>query len=217
MATERAPSRNANLGNWQASSSAAKQLSFYAWVTNRHTKLASEPAYLMSFELQPTSFSQAVAAMELGASISLDCRGQDCQLVFWGKLAPEASQPSLQQLHVKVAPFIFKMPSFDSMESLFTSSCFDWGGASSAWQLSANWKLDSEVHPHVYKQMVEELGPESALAKLIQAQLDNPASKAHSVSSSFQRVTWLGSFLESNFQASCQEPQGDLVQRGEAY
>ena len=49
--------------------------------------------------------------------------------------------------------------------------------ASSAWQLSPNWKLDSEVHPHVYKQLVEELGSESALTKLIQAQLDNPASK----------------------------------------
>ena len=115
--------------------------------------------------------------MELGATISLDHRGQDCQLVFWGKLASEASQPSLQHLHVKVAPYIFKMPSFDSMVSLFTSSCFDWGGASSASQLSPNWKLDSQVHPHIYKQLVEELGSESALAKLIQAQLDNPASK----------------------------------------
>ena len=138
----------------------------------------------MSFELQPAAFSQAVADMELGASISLDYRGQDCQLVLWGKLSPEASQPSLKQLHVKVAPYIFKMPSFDSMESLFTSSCFDWGGASSAWQLSANWKLDSEVHPHVYKQLVEELGSESALAKLIQAQLDNPASKAQTAAAS---------------------------------
>ena len=82
----------------------------------------------MSFELQPASFSQAVVDIELGATISLDYRGQDCQLVFWGKLAPEASQPSLQQLRVKVAPYIFKMPSFDSMSSLFTSSCFDWGG-----------------------------------------------------------------------------------------
>ena len=137
----------------------------------------------MSFELQPASFSQAVAAMELGASISLDYRGQDCQLVLWGKLSPEASQPSLKQLHVTVGAYIYKMPSFDSMESLFTSSCFDWGGASSAWQLSANWKLDSEVHPHVYKQMVEELGPESALAKLIQAQLDNPASQEKAAAS----------------------------------
>ena len=71
------------------------------------------------------------------------------------------------------------MPSFDSMESLFTSSCFDWGGASSAWQLSANWKLDAAVHSSTStSRWVEELGPESAVSKLIlQAQLDNPASK----------------------------------------
>ena len=44
--------------------------------------------------------------------------------------------------------------------------------------------LTSEVHPHVYKQLVEELGSESALAKLIQAQLDNPASKAQPAAAS---------------------------------
>ena len=32
--------RNANLGNWQASSSFAKQAAFYAWIVNRHPKLS---------------------------------------------------------------------------------------------------------------------------------------------------------------------------------
>ena len=32
---QKASSRNANLGNWQLSSSASKQLSFYAWCSNR--------------------------------------------------------------------------------------------------------------------------------------------------------------------------------------
>ena len=137
----------------------------------------------MSFDLQPASFAASVAAMELGASISLDYRGADTQLVWWGKLSPAAPQPSLQQLGVKVGAFIYKIPSFSSLDSLFTSSCFDWGGASSAWQLSKNWKLDSEVHPDIY-QKVEELGPDSALAKLIQAQLDNPASKEKAAVSS---------------------------------
>ena len=86
LPNQRAPSRNANLGNWQASSSAAKQLSFYAWVTHRHPKLASQPAYLMSFELQPASFSQAVAASGAWSfHFSLDYRGQDCQLVVVGQ------------------------------------------------------------------------------------------------------------------------------------
>ena len=173
---QKASSRNANLGNWQLSSSPAKQISFFAWCTNRHAQLGAEPAYMVSFELEIASFSQAVADMELGATISLDHRGQDCQLVFWGKLSPEASQPSLKQLHVKWHLTSSRCQSFDSMDSLFTSSCFDWGGASSAWQLSPNWKLDSQVHKHVYQKLVEELGAESALGKLIKAQLDNPAS-----------------------------------------
>ena len=41
--------RNANLGNWQASSSFGKQVAFYAWVTNRHPKLAPQEAFMMSF------------------------------------------------------------------------------------------------------------------------------------------------------------------------
>ena len=184
LPNQRPASRNANLGNWQASSSFAKQLSFYAWMTNRHHKLASQAAFMMSFDLEPASFAASVAEMELGASISLDYRGADTQLVWWGKLSPSASQPSLQQLGVTVGAFIYKIPSFDSLDSLFSSSCFDWGGASSSWQLSRNWKLDSEIHPEVYRKLVEELGAASPLAKLIQAQLDNPAASKEKAAAS---------------------------------
>ena len=141
---QKASSRNANLGNWQLSSSPAKQISFFAWCTNRHEQLGAEPAYMMSFELDVASFSQATADMELGATVSLDHRGQDCQLVFWGKLAEGALQPSLKQLHVKVSAYIFKMESFASIDNLFTSCSFDWGGASSASHLSLQWKLDAQ-------------------------------------------------------------------------
>ena len=193
LPNQRAASRNANLGNWQASSSLAKRL-FYAWMTNRHPKLASQAAYMMSFDLQPASFAASVAEMELGASISLDYRGADTQLVWWGKLSPSASQPSLQQLGVTVGAFIYKIPSFDSLDSLFSSSCFDWGGASSSWQLSRNWKLDSEIHPEVYRKLVEELGAASPLAKLIQAQLDNPASKEKAPASASSESPALAAF-----------------------
>ena len=103
-------------------------------------------------------------------------------------------QPSLQQLGVKVGAFIYKIPSFDSLDSLFSSSCFDWGGASSSWQLSKNWKLDSEIHPEVYQKLVEELGSASPLAKLIQAQLDNPASEEKAAASASSESPGLVAF-----------------------
>ena len=39
---QKASSRNANLGNWQLSSSASKQISFYAWCSNRAAQLGAE-------------------------------------------------------------------------------------------------------------------------------------------------------------------------------
>ena len=200
-----AASRNANLGNWQASSSFAKQLSFYAWVTNRHYKLASQAAFMMSFDLEPASFAASVAELELGASVSLDYRGADTQLVWWGKLSPQAFQPSLQKLGVTTGAFIYKIPSFDSLDSLFSSSCFDWGGASSQWQLSRNWKLDSEMHPEVYWKLVELLGEASPLAKLIKKQLENPASQVPAGSFSFTGITSFDSFLEEAGEAYVKE------------
>ena len=214
---QKASSRNANLGNWQLSSSPAKQISFFAWCTNRHEQLGSEPAYMMSFELDVASFSKATADMELGATVSLDHRGQDCQLVFWGKLAEGALQPSLQQLHVKVSSYIFKMESFASIENLFTSCSFDWGGASSASHLSLQWKLDAQVHKHVYKKLVEELGAESALGKLIQQELEQPTSTAEAAEASKESPA-LVAFWKSTSKLLHRKLAGTrLAKRGAAY
>ena len=100
----------------------------------------------------------------------------DCQLAFWGKLAEGASQPSLKELQVEVSAFIFELGAFNSIEGLFESNSFDWGGASSAWQLSQHWKLDAQVHKHVYTKLVQELGEGSALGQLIDKELKQPAS-----------------------------------------
>ena len=89
--------RNANLGNWQASSSFAKQAAFYAWIVNRHPKLSSQEAFVMSFDLEPEAFAASASYMGLGQTVSLDYRASDTQLVWWGKLSQSASQPSMQQ------------------------------------------------------------------------------------------------------------------------
>ena len=123
-------------------------------------------------QLDVPAFAKAVESLELGATVTLDHHGNDCQLAFWGKLAAGASQPSLQKLEVEVSPFIFELGSFDSIAHLYESNSFDWGGASSAWQLSKAWKLDAQVHKHVYKKLVEELGAESALGQLITKELE---------------------------------------------
>ena len=188
-----AASRNANLGNWQASSSFAKQLGFYAWITNRYPKLAEQEAFMMSFDLEPASFAASASAMELGGTVSLDYRGADTQLVWWGKLSPSASQ-SLQQLGVSLGAYIYKIPSFSSLEHLFSSSSFDWSGSSSSWQLSKNWKLDSEVHPEVYWKLTEELGAASPLGKLIKVQLENSASQQPTPASGTQGSPALTAF-----------------------
>ena len=108
--------RNANLGNWQASSS-------FAWVINRHPKLAPQEAFMMSFDLEPASFTASASYMELGSTVSLDYRAADTQLVWWGKLSPSASQPSMQKLGVTVGAFIWKIPSFSSLQDhLFSTA-----------------------------------------------------------------------------------------------
>ena len=74
---------------------------------------------MMSFDLEPASFAASASAMELGGTVSLDYRGADTQLVWWGKLSPSASQPSLQKLGVSLGAYIYKIPSFSSLENLF--------------------------------------------------------------------------------------------------
>ena len=79
-------SENANLGNFQASSSFSKQLAFYAWIVNRYDKLSGQAAYMVSLDLDPAGFVASAAFMKLGQTVSLDYRASDTQLCFWGKL-----------------------------------------------------------------------------------------------------------------------------------
>ena len=68
---------NANLGNWQASSSFAKQAAFYGWIVNRHSKLAAQESFMLSFDLEPEGFTESASYMSLGQTVSLDYRASD--------------------------------------------------------------------------------------------------------------------------------------------
>ena len=107
--------QNANLGNWQASSSFAKQAAFFGWIVNRHPKLADQESFMCSFTVEPESFSHSARFMKLGQTVTLDYRASDTQLVFWGKLDKKAFQPSLTALGVEVGAFAWKLPSFHDL------------------------------------------------------------------------------------------------------
>ena len=94
-------SLNANLGNWQASSSFTKAVNFWAWTTCRAPELAAEPAYVISFRFKVPSFATKHKALQLGHSITLDFRGQDCQLCFWGKRQASQHHPTFSSLDIK--------------------------------------------------------------------------------------------------------------------
>ena len=79
----------------------------------------------------------------------------------------------MKELQVEVSAYIFQLEPFNSIEGLFESNSFDWGGA---WQPSQHWKLDAQVHKHVYTKLVQELGDGSALGQLIAKELQQPAS-----------------------------------------
>ena len=111
-----AASRNANLGNWQASSSFAKQLS--AWVTNRHHKLASQEAFMMSFDLEPASFAASAAELELGGSVSLHYREQTRSL-YGG----ESFRHQLPNLHCRSLVSQWELSSTRSPASTAWTAC----------------------------------------------------------------------------------------------
>ena len=163
---------NANLGNWQASSSFAKQASFFGWIVNRYPKLAEQESFMCSLTVEPQRFGASARFMQLHKTVTLDFRASDVQLVFWGKLDKSAFQPSLTRLGVEVGDFAWKLPSFKLLQQkLYLTASFDWGTTSSAWQLSSNWKRDIFQHTAVYEKLAEELGEASPLAKLIKKQL----------------------------------------------
>ena len=168
--------QNANLGNWQASSSFAKQAAFFGWIVNRNPKLADQESFMCSFTVEPQRFGASARFVKLDKTVSLDFRASDTQLVFWGKLDRKAFQPSLTSLGVEVGDFAWKLPSFKVLQQkLYTTASFDWGTTSSAWQLSRNWKQDSFQHAAVYEKLAEELGEASPLSKLIKKHMKEGA------------------------------------------
>ena len=171
---------NANLGNWQASSSFAKAVTFWAWTACRAPELASETAYVISFRLKVNSFSESVAALKLRNNISLDFHGADCQLCLWGKQRASEEQPSFSNLGIQLGEVMVQLSAFEQMEQLYQTASFDWGGVSSENQLAASWKLDLQQRPAVYKKLAEQLGDNNPMAKLIYQELDNPDAGAAS-------------------------------------
>ena len=149
---------NANLGNWQASSSFAKAVTFWAWTACRAPELGSETAYVISFRFNVKSFSETIAALKLRNTITLDFRGADCQLCLWGKQRASEEHPSFTTLGIQLGQVVIQLPPFEQMEQLYLTASFDWGGVSSENQLASSWKLDLQQHPAVYKKLAEQLG-----------------------------------------------------------
>ena len=177
--------RNANLGNWQASSSFAKQAAFFGWIVNRHPKLADQESFMLSFTVDPIGFAASASFLKLGQTVSLDFRASDTQLVWWGKHKQSECQPSMKKLGVEVGAFAWKLPDFKILQQkLCTTASFDLGSTSSAWQLSRHWKQDSFQHAAVYEKLAENLGEASPLAKLIKKQLHEGASQQEQLAAS---------------------------------
>ena len=172
---------NANLGNWQASSSFTKAVNFWAWTVCRAPELAAEAACVISFKLKVKSFAAKHKVLQLGHTISLDFRGSDCQLCFWGKQKASEHQPTFSSLNIKLSEVIVKLDAFEKLTQPYVTSSFDWGGASSQHNLPAFWKHDILQRPGTYKKLAESLGMDTPMAKLIKKELDKdedePASK----------------------------------------
>ena len=112
---------NANLGNFQASSSFSKQVAFYAWIVNRHEKLSGQAAYMVSLDLEPESFVWSASFLKLNKTVSLDYRASDTQLCFWGKLDPRKASQALRSLELKWAAWCGSFQASQSFRSTFTA------------------------------------------------------------------------------------------------
>ena len=136
---------------------------------------------------QVSRFVAQHKALQLGHTVTLDFRGADCQLCFWGKQQASAEQPLFGSLHIQLGDIVVKLAAFDKMLQLYDSASFDWGGVSSEHHLAAYWKLDLQQHAAVYQQLADKLGPNHPMAKLIQKELakelEEPASKMPRASS----------------------------------
>ena len=91
-------SSNANLSNWQASSSFAKAVNFWAWTACRAPELLKEEAYVISFKITVSRFVAQLKALQLGNPVTLDFRGADCQPCFLGQAATFRGAALLRQL-----------------------------------------------------------------------------------------------------------------------
>ena len=186
---------NANLGNWQASSSFSKAISFWAWTACRAPGLAKEEAYVISFKFKVKSFAEKHKALQLGHTISLDFQGADCQLCFWGKQQASQHQPTFGSLNIQLGDVIVKLAAFEKIEQLYETTSFDWGGAISEHNLPALWKHDLQQHPIVYKQLAGKLGLNTPMAKLIKKELDKdevePASTPPKTSTASEAEFWM--------------------------
>ena len=143
-------SSNANLSNWQASSSFAKAVNFWAWTACRAPELLKEEAYVISFKITVSCFVAQLKALQLDNTVTLDFRGADCQLCFWGKQQPSEEQPYFSSLHIQLGNLWVRLAPFEKLPQLYDSASFDWGSASSEHHLAASWKLDLQQHPSVY-------------------------------------------------------------------
>ena len=187
-------SSSANLGNWQASSSFAKAISFWASTVCRAPELQKEAAYVISFSFPIDSFVAQHKALELGQTVTLDHRGADCQLCFWGKQQASDQQPLFTDLRMVLGDIIVKLEPFDKMPQLYNYASFDWGSISSEHHLPSQWKLDLQQHPTVYQNLAEKLGPNHPMATLTQKELtkevEEPASKKpRTATASFWQAT----------------------------
>ena len=144
-------------------------------------ELQKEASYVISFSFPIDSFIAQHKVLKLGQTVTLDYRGADCQLCFWGKQQASEEQPLFTDLQMVLGDIIVKLAPFDQMPELCNYASFDWGGVSSEHHLAPHWKLDLQQHRIVYQNLAEKLGPNHAMTALIQKELDKevtePASK----------------------------------------
>ena len=126
---------------------------------------------MISFKITVSRFVQQYKALQLGDSLSLDFRGADCQLCFWGKPA-SAEQPCFGSLHIELGNIWVQLAPFERMPQLYDHAGFDWGAASSEHQLAASWTQGLQQNVPVYQQLQAKLGSNHPLAQLIQKELD---------------------------------------------
>ena len=111
--------------------------------------------------------------------MTLDFRGVDCQLCFWGAQLEAYELPSFNSLYIELGPLIIRLAPFEKLLLLYGHASFDWGSASSEHFLAASWKYDLHQHSAVYHQIAAKLGPNHPMAKLIQKELDKHLGRTH--------------------------------------